>query len=44
LKERLRGSVQYRRIYISDGFPYFEVIVRSLVVEVVFIKAVVALS
>jgi len=26
-------------VYISDGFPYFEVIVRSLVVEVVFIKS-----
>jgi len=39
LEERLRGSIQYRRMYISDGFPYFEVIVRSLVVEVVFIKS-----
>ncbi|XP_012526488.3 transmembrane protease serine 11G [Monomorium pharaonis] len=40
---QLEGAFAWFRIvqacvYISDGFPYFEVIVRSLAVEVVFTK------
>jgi len=38
LEERSPGFIQHRRIYISDGFLDFKVIIRSLSVEVVFTK------